>query len=173
MLKPYKREPMTRIMDVKIPATVQPGTLTLNIKGGGSDSGGGLSLGGGLILLRPSDPGPPVGNVKQLVKQFVEKPHNDELVARLILPTSAININGEKLTGLPPTLASVMQSSRSSGLKTERDEVKVIAGTPYIVSGSQSLTVTVEKKNVSETFPPASSGDSTTTPAATPVPDTS
>lgn len=171
VLKPYKREPITRMMAVKIPSNVQPGMLTLNVKGGGSDSGGGLSLGGGLILLRPSDPGSPAGNVKQLVKQFVEKPHNDELVARLILPTSAININGEKLTSLPPTLSSVMQSSRSSGLKTERDEVKVIQGTPYIVSGAQSLTVTVEKKNVSETPAPGTSAPATSTP--TPLPDTS
>ena len=170
VLKPYKREPITRMMDVKIPANVQSGTLTLNVKGGGSDSGGGLSLGGGLILLRPSDPGPPAGNIKQLVKQFVEKPHNDELIARLILPTSAININGEKLTGLPPTLSSVMQSSRSSGLKTERDEVKVVQGTPYIVSGAQSLTVTVEKKNVNEA-PSAGSSATTPVPTAPPLPD--
>lgn len=182
VLKPYKRQPITQTVSVKIPANTPSGTLTLTVKGGGS-GGGGLSLGGGIVLLRPSDPLPPAGNVRQLVKQFVEKPRNNELVTRLILPTTAININGEKLTALPPTLAGVMQATRTSGLKTERDEVKVVQSTPYIVSGTQSLTITVQKKNVNETpstttttttttvTAPSSGTDSTTTPDITPGDD--
>ncbi len=160
VLKPFKRDPVTRYVSLKIPETTQTGALTLTVKGGG-DGGGGISLGGGIILLRPSEPTAPAGNVAQLVKQFTETPRNNEIVARLLLPTNAINIAGEKLTTLPPTLADVMQSTHSSGLKTERDEVKVIQATPYITSGSQALTITIEKKALGD---PAAIGAAT--PAA-------
>ena len=84
----------------------------------------------------------------------MDKPQNNALVARLILPTTAINIDGEKFTTLPPTLAGAMQAARTSGLRTERDEVKEIQSTPYIVSGSQSLSVIVQRKPVGDTAPP-------------------
>ena len=54
VLKPYKREFVTHYIAVKIPASTPNGVLTLNLKGGGSDSGG-----GGLLARRP-DPAPPV-----------------------------------------------------------------------------------------------------------------
>ncbi|BDI31241.1 hypothetical protein CCAX7_32920 [Capsulimonas corticalis] len=149
VMKPYKREQVLRTVQVKVPSATPNGPLTLSVKGGGSD-GGSVSL-GGIIIMRTSAPGSPVSNVSQLVKQFEEKPHNDDLVARLVLPTVAVNIEGEKLSNLPPTYAAVMASSRSTGLKTERDDVKVTQKTPYIVSGSQSLTITIEKKSFSET----------------------
>ena len=114
------------------------------------------SLLGGLIQVRSPESLGPAGNVGQLVKQFVAKPRNNELVARLTLPTTAIALKGEKLSGLPPTLAAVMQSNRSTGLRTERDEVKVIQSVPYIVTGGQTLSITVRRKDVSESARPAS-----------------
>ena len=163
VLKPYKRPLYTRMISVKIPANTPDGILPLSVRGGGSD-GGTTSLLGGLIQIRSAAPLEPAANVGQLVKQLVEKPHNDDLVARLLLPTSAISIKGEKLSGLPPTLAAVMQSSRSTGLLTERDEVKVTQAVPYIVSGGQTLNITVRKKDLSEAPRPlsAASGGSGT-----------
>ena len=61
------------------------------------------------------------------------------------------------MSGLPPTLAAVMQSNRSTGLRTERDEVKVIQGVPYIVTGGQTLSITIRRKDLSESARPASS----------------
>ena len=162
VLKPYKHARLTRTINVKIPAGTPDGTLSLRVQGGGEGSGGGISI-GGLILIPASTPSEPANTVGQLVKQFEEKPRNNELVAHLTLPTTAINIDGEKLTNLPPTLASVMRATRSSGLKTENDEVKVVQTTPYIVSGSESLSITVQKKDETETT-------KTTTPGATPAP---
>ena len=60
----------------------------------------------------------------QLVKHFEEKPQNNQLVARLTLPTNAVTVQGEKLSGLPPTLSAVMQSPRTTGYRGVRDEVK-------------------------------------------------
>ena len=167
VLKPYKRDPVTHYIAVKIPNNTAPGPLSLSVKGGGSDSGGGISLGGGIILLRAPEPQAPAGNVAQLVKQFEETPRNNELVARLTLPTTAIDIDGEKFTSLPPTLANAMQSARTSGLETERDEVKVTQPTPYIVSGSQSITIVVQKDGTGGS---SSSAASPSVPSAPPLP---
>lgn len=164
VLKPYKRDFVTRMVAVKIPQNTPPGILSLSVKGGGSE-GGGISLGGGLILLMPSGPTSPASNVRQLLRQYLEKPRNNDLVTRLVLPTSALNVNGEKLSGLPPTLAGVMLGTRTSGLKTERDDVKVTEPTGYIISGSQSLSLVVQKKSVTDPVasptPPETTGTST------------
>ena len=158
VLKPYKRPLYTQMVSVKIPASTPDGPLSLSVRGGGSE-GGVTSLLGGLIQIRSSEPLGPAANVAQLVKQFSEKPRNNELVAHLLLPTSAVTVKGEKLSGLPPTLASVMQSARSTGLQTQRDEVKATETVPYIVSGGQTLSIIVRRKDVSESpAPPSSSG---------------
>jgi len=164
VLKPYKRPLYTRMVSVKIPAVTADGPLSLSVRGGGSE-GGVTSLLGGLLQIRSAEPLGPAANVGQLVKTFSEKPRNNELVARLLLPTSAVTVKGEKLSGLPPTLAAVMQSARTTGLRTERDEVKVTQTVPYIVSGGQTLNIMVRRKDVSEGVRPAPSSGSGPAPA--------
>ena len=178
-LKPYKQPLYTRMISVKIPQSTPDGILALNVQGGGSE-GGGISLLAALLGGRPAESAGIAANVAQLAKQWTEKPHNDDLVARLTLPTSAISIQGEKLSGLPPTLAAVMQSNRTTGLRTERDEVKETQSVPYIVTGSQALNITVRRKDVSEGARPTaasssgssagSSGDSSSGPADSTAP---
>ncbi len=178
-LKPYKQPLYTRFLSVKIPQSTPDGLLALNVQGGGSE-GSGVSLLAALLGGRPAEQTGIAANVAQLAKQWAEKPHNDDLVARLTLPTSAISIQGEKLSGLPPTLAAVMQSNRTTGLRTERDEVKETQSVPYIVTGSQALNITVRRKDVSEgtrpassvstTVPAGSSGDSSSGPADSTAP---
>ncbi len=172
VLKPYKRPLYTRMVSVKIPLNTPDGSLPLSVAGGGS-GGGVVSLLGGLIQVRSSEPTGTAANVAQLVKNFTEKPRNNELVARLLLPTSAVTIQGEKLSGLPPTLASVMQSTRTTGVKTTRDEVKVTQPVPYIVSGSQTLSIMVRRKSQSESPRPAPAADppATAAGAASPASD--
>jgi sugar lactone lactonase YvrE len=172
VLKPYKRPPYTRTVSVKIPLNTPDGSLPLSVAGGGS-GGGVVSLLGGLIQVRSSEPTGTAANVAQLVKNFTEKPRNNELVARLLLPTSAVTVQGEKLSGLPPTLASVMLSTRTTGVKTTRDEVKVTQAVPYIVSGSQTLSIMVRRKSQSESPRPAPAADppATAAGAASPAPE--
>ena len=62
-----------------------------------------------------------------------------------------MTVRGEKLSGLPPTLSSVMQSPRTTGYRTTRDEVKQTQTVPYLVSGSQTLNITVQRKDLSDT----------------------
>jgi len=181
VLKPYKQPLYTQFVSVKIPLSTPDGTLPLNIQGGADDSGGG-SLSLLAALLGGGQPAPsssgPAANVGQLVKQFEEKPQNNQLVAHLSLPTYAVTVKGEKLSGLPPTFSSVMQSPRTTGFHSVRDEVKTTQTVPYLVSGSQTLNITVQRKDLTDTSLPASPPTVTTTtststsaaPASTSVP---
>ncbi len=171
VMKPYKRPLYTRMVPIKIPQNTADGTLTLNVQGGGTAAGGGItSLLGGLLQIQSSEPVGTAVNVAQLVKKFEDKPQNNQLVTRLLLPTSALSIKGEKLTDLPPNLAAAMQSSRTTGLKTERDEVKVAQTLPYVLSGSQSLSITVRRRDLMEAPAPLSSAAPIVTVSPAPAP---
>jgi len=165
VLKPYKQPLYTQFVSVKIPQSTPDGTLPLSIAGGADEGGGGGSsllailLGGG----QSAQPSGPAANVGQLVKQFEEKPQNNQLVAHLSLPTYAVTVKGEKLSGLPPTLSSVMQSPRTTGFHSVRDEVKVAQTVPYLVSGSQTLNITVQRKDLTDTSRLSSPSTVTTT----------
>ena len=170
VLKPYKQPLYTQMIAVKIPLSTPNGVLPLNIAGGSADDGGGLSLLAALLGGATTQPTGPAANVGDLVKHFEEKPQNNQLVARLTLPTSAVSVRGEKLAGLPPTLSAIMQSPRTTGFHSERDEVKVPQTVPYLVSGSQTLNITVQRKDLSETSHSSASSVTVTTsstPAAT------
>ncbi|MGI4791396.1 MAG: SpoIVB peptidase S55 domain-containing protein [Janthinobacterium lividum] len=171
VLKPYKQPLYTQMIAVKIPLSTPDGTLPLNIQGGAAGDSGASSL---LAMLLGGAPSEPVGTsatISQLVKHFEEKPQNNQLVAHLTLPTSAVSIQGEKLTGLPPTLSAIMQSPRTTGFHSVRDEVKVPQTVPYLVSGSQTLNIQVQRKDLSDnSHPSASSSPSSVT--SSPAPST-
>jgi hypothetical protein len=152
VLKPYKRAQVREYLHIKIPNDTSEGPLTLSVAGGTDGAGGSINL-GGLILITSPTPTDPTASPAQLLKQFQTRPANNTLVATLTLPTSAIVINGQKLINLPPTLAGVIQSTRSTGIQTVRDQVKVVQPMPYVISGSQSLTITVKKNDGADLTP--------------------
>lgn len=164
VLKPYKRERIVETIPVRIPASAPSGALTLLVQGGGYAP---ISLavgpGGGLTVSSAGGDAASSGGVRQLVRRFTERERNNDLVARLVLPTTAISVGGEKLTSLPPTVAEVMRSTRSTGLRVERDEVKVVEPTSYVLSGVQALSIRVAKKGAAppdRPAPPAAGGES-------------
>lgn len=165
VLKPYKQPRYTQYVAVKIPLSTPDGVLPLSVAGGAEESGG--TGGGGILALllgggQSAVPAGPSANVGQLVKKFTEKPQNNQIVARLTLPTSAVAVRGEKLSGLPPTLSSVMQSPRTTGYRSVRDDVKQLLTVPYLVSGSQTLNITVQRKDLSDTARSSSTPSSVT-----------
>ena len=169
VLKPYKQPLYTQYVSVKIPQSTPDGTLPLQIEGGADEGGGGgISLLAALLGGQQAPSSGPVANVGQLVKQFEEKPQNNQIVAHLSLPTYAVTVKGQKLSGLPPTLSSIMQSPRTTGFHSVRDEVKVAQTVPYLVSGSQTLNITVQRKDLTDiSRPPSSSATVTTTTTST------
>lgn len=172
VIKPYKQERIVRNVEVRIPASITSGSLTLLVQGGGFAPLSLMTSPTGGLTVRSGSDASSASNIAQLVRRFVEREKNNDLVARLLLPTTAITVGGEKLTSLPPTIADVMRSTRSTGLRQERDEVKVVESSQYVLSGLQALTIRVAKKGASDpaVAPPAGAGEAGLTPSLPPPP---
>jgi sugar lactone lactonase YvrE len=164
VLRPYMKQRVVKTIPVRIPATVPNNSvLAISVQGGGA-SGGGMSLGvgsdGGLVLTRSGGDYSSAVNIQQVIRRYLEKDRNDALVARLLLPSSAVSVQGEKLSGLPPNIEQALRGgtgtagSRSSGARLERDEVKESALTDYILSGSQSISIRVARRGTPDVSPP-------------------
>lgn len=169
VMRPYKAERITKNYKVKIPATAADGKIILTVRGGATPAG--MIMGSSAAVLTSSDddddtpvssimmPGAPglatADNVRQLVSKFLEREKNNEIVLQLLMRGTAMNIAGEKLAGLPSPIADVMRSSRNSGLKTEREEVKEVYPDDAIIYGTARLMIDVKKKRLKEGKPTA------------------
>ena len=169
VLRPYKQPRVTKTFQIKIPATAADGKIGLVVRGGGTPAGmpigvgsspdmssdspeadmmpGGLMMGGDTGMANAD-------NVQQLVAKYLEHERNNEVVLQLQMRNTAISVAGEKLGGMPSSIADVMRSSRNSGLKMEREEVKAIFPSDSIVSGVARLSLDVKKKSLRETKTP-------------------
>jgi sugar lactone lactonase YvrE len=159
-LKPYKEPQVTRYLKIHIPATTPTGRYMLMVKGGEMPAA--ISFGGIILRTQPSQApsqAPPT-SIRQMVNRFNERPKNNEIAASLMLPTTSVDVDGERLTNLPPTLDTTMRSTRNSGIHLDRDEVKVTDPTEWVVSGQQALMINVEKKVLLENAAPSTGGSS-------------
>lgn len=171
-LRPYKAEKMVKTVQIRVPESAADGRVTLQVRGGmfgGMEWGAVLALGPeGPRIVAPGGAGTGTAEtVRQMVDKYLEREKNSDLVVKLQFPASAVSVSGEKLAGLPDTVASVMKSSRSSGLKQEREEVKVVQATDCIVTGGQSLAITVQRRRLGEKKP----STSPSTPESSPQPE--
>lgn len=174
VLRPYKQDRITKTFKIKIPATAADGKVTLIVRGGGMQSVVGVSSDAAVSsgdddsAAMPSIAvvGSPIANadnVKQLVGKYLEREKNNDIVVQLMLRSTAINVAGEKLSGLPSAIADVMKSSRNSGLKLERDDVKESFKTDMIISGMAQLQLQVKHKKLIEGKPSAGVSSSVST----------
>lgn len=153
--KPYKGEKFIKTIQVKVPEDAPDGRFNLRVSGGmsaGSSSSNPLMMltGGGDESMRAIASTGTAENVQQLIEKYLEREQNNQVIARLQLPTTAVTIGGEKLSGLPDSIANVMKSTKSTGIKLERDEVKVAEDMDYVVTGTQTLQIRIERQNISE-----------------------
>src|SRR5262249_46680562 len=110
-----------------------------------------IVIGGGGPPAPPTAGSPPnATSVSQLLQQYLEKEKNNQLVTRIVFAAPAVNVAGTTLSQLPSTLADVMRSAKSSSLRTDRDEVKSIQDMDWLLGGTQSLPITIERKDQSE-----------------------
>ena len=153
VLKPYKKPAVTRTVKLAIPANLPTGRYPIQVRGGAVPAP--INFGG--FIIRSSAPqnaeqAPPV-SVRQMVNRYNEREKNNDLVVRMVLPTTAVNVEGEKLTNLPPSLDALLRTSKSSGVRLERDEVKEILPTDWVVSGTQLVNINVQRRETRETPP--------------------
>ncbi len=169
VLRPYKQPRVTKMFQIKIPATAADGKISLVVRGGATPAGlqimaapssdassdsseadimpGGGVLGGDSGMANAD-------NVQQLVSKFLERERNNEIVLQLLMRNTAINVAGEKLAGMPTVISDIMRSSRNSGLRMEREEVKAVFPSDAIVSGTARLTLDVKRKSLRESKGP-------------------
>jgi sugar lactone lactonase YvrE len=158
VIKPYKQPSVIKTIRVRIPPNTLSGRYMLQVRGGAVPPP--ISL-GGFILRAPAPQNPeqaPPANIRQMVNRYDEREKNNEIVARLLLPTTAVDVEGEKLSNLPPSLDAVMRSAKSSGVRLDRDEVRAVEPTDWVISGQQMLAVNVQRQDSQETpsaAPPA------------------
>jgi len=149
VLRPYRAEPIITRARVKVPESAANGRAVLLVQGGSTrvllaPPGGGGAPGG--LAGAP----PPDASLRQVLRRFLERERNDQLAVRMLFPTTAVNVNGERLSGLPSTVVDVMRTSKATGFRIERDETKALVDTPYVVQGVQMLQVTVQKDDHQE-----------------------
>lgn len=167
ILKPYKGERITRLMQIRLPKNLPNGRYLLQVRGGS-----------GAPLLPPDLPASlaaqigapparaPVNNLQQLVKRFLERERNQELVLRLQLDKSAVYLEGERLTQLPPVMLDVLRTPTTSGVRLEREELKQVEATEWVLSGAQSILIHVQREDYTE------QPSRPTPPAMSPTPPT-
>jgi sugar lactone lactonase YvrE len=158
VLRPYRKEPVVLRTRVKVPESAANGRAVLMVQGGSTrlvlaPPGGGIG-GGPVGGAAP----PPDANLRQVLRRFLERERNDQLAVRMLFPTTAVNVNGERLSGLPSTIVDVMRTSKSTGFRIERDETKALVDTQYVVQGVQMLQVTVQKDDHLERPRPSGPG---------------
>lgn len=170
VLRPYMAQRVTKTYKVKIPATAANGKVTLMVRGGATPTGSLSALSSlangdsdedediaSSLLMPGGSSTATADNVQQLISKFLEREKNNEVVVQLLMRGTAMNIAGEKLAGLPSSIADVMRSSRNSGLKMEREEVKEIYADDSIIYGTARLMIDVKRKSLKEGKPTAKS----------------
>lgn len=146
VLKPYRRDPILRTVSLKIPSDTPTGRYQLIVRGGTAN----VVRIGSFVIGGSQEPQTPPVNVRQMVARLNQRETNTDVVARLVLNTVAPALEGEKLSQLPPNLSALMRSDRNSGVRLERDELRVTQPTDYVISGTQQLLVTIVRKNSQE-----------------------
>jgi len=159
VIRPFKGDRITRTIKIKLPKNMPNGQMSLQVTGGATPLTSGAMYSEEepmplpWLMLRPpgaGQPQPAFDNLQQMIKKFLEREKNNELVARVTLPKPVPTIAGEKLPGLPPSIAGAMRSSKATTLATDRDEIKEIMPTDWVMFGRQRLSITVEKTEKGE-----------------------
>ena len=155
VFRPYKGSLYTKYYDIQIPASAADGKVILLVRGGGQQ-------GGPVIALAPGDGADEASGIQatsgdvssgsaesasQLIKKYLEKEKNNQLVLRIVLRSAAVSVAGEKFYGYPGYLTDAMKSPLSSGFKMELDEAKKVYDTDSIIGGMSMLMLNIKQKN--------------------------
>jgi hypothetical protein len=174
-LRQYDQDPFTRTVSLQLPANLPNGTYSLQVRGGPAPTSGldgvippqlQALIGGG------TQSGANPENLRQVIDKWLEREKNNDLVARIALPKSVPSIAGQKLTGMPAVIADVMKAVKNSTTSTDKEEIKSATPMDWVIQGSQSLTITVQKPDKTEKktakkpeTPAPSSADSSDAPS--------
>lgn len=135
-LKPFAGESFCQTVTMQIPEDVLPGTV-LNVTACDATYGQALNMGRSAGKYLPT-------NFKQLLYYIENMERNNNLMVRILLPKKGLTYKGEGFPSLPSSVHSIMSFSNQSGVGPLFDEVISRVPTTYVLSGNQSIPVSVE-----------------------------
>ncbi len=159
-VRPYRKDPVITKTKIRIPQNATNGRAMLLVQGGATRVVLNTQMPTGTTGAMPTPA--PDASLRQVLKKFMDRERNDQIVVRLVFPSTAVNVNGERISQLPSSLVEVMKSSKTTGFRLERDEAKVLENSDYIVTGLQTLPITVQKEDRLEKPKSGNSSTSTT-----------
>lgn len=159
-VRPYRKDPIIKKTKIRIPQNATNGRAVLLVQGGATRVVINTQMPTGVPGAMPTPA--PDASLRQILKRFTDRERNDQIVVRLVFPSTAINVNGERISQLPSSLVEVMKSSKTTGFRLERDEAKVLENSEFIVTGLQTLPITVQREDRLEK--PKTGGSTGTTP---------
>ena len=138
-LQPYRAEPVTERLELDLPAHLEPGPFVVRV-------GSGMASARWEAERQPDAFVP--RNAADLLALLERTGAADELVVEVFRVESGFTVNGRELPGLPPSALAVLDADRSAGhLGPVQGEVVLrrTLTTDYVLSGEQSLDITLRK----------------------------
>ena len=138
-LKPYRRPPENRAVEVLLPADMPPGPFTLRV--GSGQAGQNWEIRRRPDTFRPR-------NAEQLLEVLGYQERNDELIIEVYQSEESLTVDGRELPGLPPSVRSILRQTPASGRVgpvlgrvVHRQRLR----TPYVLSGEQTLELNAKR----------------------------
>ncbi|MEK7805990.1 MAG: SpoIVB peptidase S55 domain-containing protein [Planctomycetota bacterium] len=135
-IKPFTGESFYQTALMQIPEDTLPGS-TLNVTACDATYGQALNMGRSAGKFLPT-------NFEQLLHYVENMERNNNLMIRILLPKKGVTYKGEGFPSLPTSMLSIMSFSNQSGIGPLFDEVISRIPTAYVVSGNQSIPVSVK-----------------------------
>ncbi|NIM06264.1 MAG: hypothetical protein GTO55_07770 [Armatimonadetes bacterium] len=135
LIKPWGKPQERRVVEVEVPRNAPPGRLRVGI-GGGLDAR--------MLKSRLQIADPYADNLAQQWEILAREEKNDDLVVEVALRTSGVELKGKQLHSLPRVVSEVIGSANLSGVRRIRDHRGKRMDMPYVLSGGEVLTFTVE-----------------------------
>jgi len=135
-LKPVNGESFYQTVTMQIPEDTMPGS-TLNVTACDATYGQALNMGRSAGKYLPT-------NFEQLLHYTENMEKNNNLMVRVLLPKKGITYKGEGFPSLPSSMLSIMSFSNQSGIGPLFDEIITRIPTAYVLSGNQSIPISVK-----------------------------
>ncbi len=135
-LKPVNGESFCQTVMMQIPEDAMPGS-TLNVTACDATYGQALNMARSAGKYLPT-------NFEQLLHYTENMEKNNNLMVRVLLPKKGITYKGEGFPSLPSSMLSIMSFSNQSGIGPLFDEIITRIPTAYVLSGNQSIPISVK-----------------------------
>lgn len=134
ILKPYGQAAVEKVVHVPVPLDLPKGALVVGVAGGGDVAN---------LRKRLQLPKPEPENLRQVLGALASTEKNQELLVRVLLPTQAAVVGGERLGLLPESLREILPAMPQGGITGERDCLEMRLPTPWVLRGVESTQVEV------------------------------